>query len=40
MPRQYKQYATKDKVSQINPKNTEHIRKYFCGKEYELIRCK
>lgn len=36
MPRKYKVYATKDKVEKINPKNKEHIRKYFVSKNMNL----
>lgn len=36
MARQYKQYATKEKVSQINHKNLDHIRKYFVSKNMNL----
>lgn len=36
MARQYKIYATKEKVEQINPKNKDHIRKYFISKNMNL----
>ncbi|MCY9737445.1 site-specific integrase [Paenibacillus alvei] len=34
--REYKVYATKDKIAKINPKNKEHIRRYFVTKNMNL----
>lgn len=36
MARAYKVYATKEKVEKINPKNQDHIRKYFVSKNMNL----
>lgn len=36
MARKYKVYATPDKIEKINPKNKEHIRRYFVTKNMNL----
>lgn len=36
MARKYMVYATKEKIEQINPKNVEHIRRYFVSKNLHL----